>query len=118
MKFPLLMTCLGFSFTVPQFPPGPAPGYFYPPLPYGPPPLPPFPYLHSNITTALRSSSPVSPFTLPQSPPYSGPVFSLPSGPPYLPLSPSHHHLPPQHLPQHPLSYPQPLSPLAAPRPP
>lgn len=119
------MICLGFSSSDPQFPLGPAPpGYFYPPLPYGPPLPPPFHYPHSNITTALRSStSPVSPFLLPQSPPYSGPVYSLPppSGPPYLPLTPGHH-LPPHHLPQHPISHsphpPPPLSPLAVPRPP
>ena len=53
--FQLLMICLGFSIADPQFPLGPAPGYFYPPLPYGPAPVPPaFPYLHHNITTALR----------------------------------------------------------------
>merc|ERR1712110_535666 len=69
--------CLGFSIADPQYPFGPSPGYFYPPLPYGPaPPVPPpFPYHHHNITTALRSASP---FLLPQSPPYSGPVYSLP----------------------------------------
>merc|ERR1739842_251176 len=111
MKFPLLTTLLGFAFTDPQFP---SPGLFYPPLPYGPLSPPPLHFPRPNITTELRSSSPLSPFLLPNSPPYSGPVYSLPPPrSPFLSLAPGHG-LPPYPYPQHPLAHPQhPLSPLA-----
>merc|ERR1712032_1056711 len=111
MKFPLLMTLLGFAFTDPQFPP---PGLFYPPLPYGPLSPPPLHFPRPNITTELRSSYPLSPFLLPKSPPYSGPVYSLPPPrSPYLSLAPGYG-LPPYPYPQHPLAHPR--HPLAHPQ--